>query len=154
MRKPVRVVIAGLLLVGGGAVAVPQLQQWRQDRLARCEERGTRLQGLPLLREWPQAPRPSEFSAGCDIDRVVAYGGRQFQSALEPGEVVAFYRGMVERAGWQVVTQVPPPRDDTALLCASADVDGDKTYLNLTVVDQGIYDVTIADSHFSGAQCA
>ncbi|MEU4421788.1 hypothetical protein AB0F81_14275 [Actinoplanes sp. NPDC024001] len=153
MRSVAWVAIAGLALAGGITAGVHQMAERQRDRLADCEQRGTRLAGLAPLGRWPAGLQPSEPYAGCDVDRVVAYAGRQYHGATGQGEVVEFFAGAIEQAGWRVTSRVPPTGDNPAILCASADLDGAKAYLNLSVAVAGTYDVHVADVPDSGARC-
>ncbi|MBG0566593.1 hypothetical protein [Actinoplanes aureus] len=152
MRNLARAAGALLLLVGGLAV-VGLRAEWQRDRLEDCEQRGARLEGLALLSRWPAGLQPSESYAGCDVDRVVAYAGRQSHGATGQGEVVEYFRGAMEQDGWQVAPRVPPAGDNAAILCASTDIEGVKAYLNLSVATAGTYDLHIADALDSGARC-
>jgi hypothetical protein len=148
-----RAAAVGLLLVGGVAVGGSQLGRWQRDRLEGCEQRGARLEGLALLSSRPASLTPLESYAGCDVDRVVAYAGRQYHGATEQGVVVEFFRGAWERDGWQVSAGIPPTDDNPALLCARTDIEGATAYLNLSVAAAQTYDVHVAEVLDSGARC-
>jgi hypothetical protein len=146
MFRRVAIVAIGLLAVAGGAAAL----SWRQDvEFANCQNRATSLETIPLLVGRPDGVQPDSLYSGCDVDRLVAYAGRQYHGGVDEQAIVSFYQQLAKKEAWLVT----PAGAGRAKLCASKDFGGGMVYMNLSFPMPGTFDVHLANSPDSGAQC-
>jgi len=146
MLKRAALAGAGLLMVAGGWVAAGT---WRDARVAACEQRSARLAAFDLLDRQPAGFRPVDTFSGCDLDRVVAYAGRQFMTVggvVDEPAVTAFYRDLLENAGWRIAASTRTPRPDAAVLCAGKETAFGKAHVAVSFPTAGMYAVDFSDS--------
>ena len=152
---------AFLLVAAGGYTA----DRWSDHRLARCEQRSDRFSALDLFAHRPGGYDPAGSpSAGCDVDRVVAYASLQFLSTnggpsgddlptgntapqVDRAAVTAFYRGLF---GDDFDVRTPAPGPNAAGLCAAKD----GTFVDVSFPLAGTYELTVADKPDTDASCA
>jgi hypothetical protein len=161
MKKRGVAIAAGLVLAAAGVVG---LSHWNGARLRDCEWRGAQFETLDVLKLQPGTFQGGEAYAGCDVDRLVAYAGRQFvpstgasgdqlvnhtRTTIDEPSVIAYYRSALTTAGWELTK--PPPSG--ASLCARTNLSGGTVYANLSFTDAATYDLMVATSLDSGAPC-
>lgn len=134
------------LVFAGSVIAYVR---WRDASFTACQSRATTLGAVPLLTEQPNGVQPDPPYSGCDVDRLVAYAGRQSHGEADEQAIVSFYQQVAERDAW-VVT---PSGAGVAKLCAKKDVSGGTVYMNLSFPLPGTFDLHLADSPDSGALC-
>lgn len=134
------------LVVAGGVIAYVW---WQDARFTECQRRATTLGAVSLLMEQPNGVQPDTPYSGCDVDRLVAYAGRQYQGEASEQAIVSFYQQIAERDAWLVT----PSGAGVAKLCARKDVGSGTVYMNLSFPLPGTFDLHIADSPDSGAHC-
>ncbi|MFI6782103.1 hypothetical protein [Micromonospora sp. NPDC050276] len=143
-----RMAVSGVvaLVVAGGVIAYVW---WPGAKFTECQSRATTLGAAPLLMEQPNGVQPDTPYSGCDVDRLVAYAGRQYHGESNEQAIVSFYQQVAKKDAWLVT----PSGAGVAKLCASKDVSGGTVYMNLSFPLPGTFDVHIADSPDSGALC-
>ncbi|MGC5290629.1 hypothetical protein [Micromonospora sp. DT231] len=146
MVRRIAIFTIGVLMVVGGATA---FTRWQDARLADCQSRATVLETVPLLTAQPDGVQLDSLYSGCDVDRLVAYAGRHNRGEADERAIVSFYQQLVKSEAWLVT----PSTAGVARLCASKDLDGGTAYMNLSFPASGTFDLHVAESADSGAQC-
>ncbi|GIF69446.1 hypothetical protein Ais01nite_74810 [Asanoa ishikariensis] len=131
--------VAAILVI---AVTLP-------GRVEQCDERGRVLAGLSILRQAPDGLVLSDAYAGCAVDRMVAYAGRQLNGAASKDAVVAYYRRTLEHDGWHIAVDVPSP--SPAILWGRKEILGVTAYLRLSEANEDTYDLHITDGFPGGS---